>query len=92
MYIYERSEPGLYTVGFYDPSGKWHSDSDHADRQDAAARVNYLNGGGNIDLISLLETVLKYLEHPDVVSIPFALSVSVISSAVKQAITNLKGQ
>jgi hypothetical protein len=38
----------VYTVGFYDPRGEWHSDSDHAGergRKDAAARVNYLNGG-----------------------------------------------
>lgn len=44
-YVYLRSEPGLFTVGFYDPSGKWHAESDHSVREDAAARVNYLNGG-----------------------------------------------
>ena len=44
MYVYILSEPGLYTVGFYDPSGRWHPDSDHNDREKAAARVAYLNG------------------------------------------------
>ena len=45
MYVYIRSEPGFWTVGFYDPSGKWHPDSDHDNRDDARKRVNYLNGG-----------------------------------------------
>lgn len=45
-YVYIRSEPGLWTVGFYDPQGKWHADSDYEDREEAAQRVHYLNGGG----------------------------------------------
>jgi hypothetical protein len=32
-------------VGFYSPNGEWHADSDHSDREEAAARANYLNGG-----------------------------------------------
>lgn len=44
MYVYVESEPGLWTVGFYDPSGKWHSDSDHDTREAAGRRVAYLNG------------------------------------------------
>jgi hypothetical protein len=44
-YVYIRSEPGLYTVGFYDPQGKWHPESDHESKKEAAKRVNYLNGG-----------------------------------------------
>jgi len=45
MYVYIQSEPGLWTVGFYSPSGEWHPDSDWNVREDAAKRVNYLNGG-----------------------------------------------
>ena len=45
MYVYIQSERTLWTVGFYDPNGKWHSDSDHSDREEAAKRVHYLNGG-----------------------------------------------
>jgi hypothetical protein len=45
MWVYIKSEPGLFTVGFYDPSGKWHPDSDHQSEEDAARRVHYLNGG-----------------------------------------------
>ena len=44
MYVYIQSEPGLYTVGFFDPNGKWHADSDHGDKKKAADRVAYLNG------------------------------------------------
>lgn len=46
-WVYVQSEPGLWTVGFYDPSGKWHPDSDHDSRAAAADRVHYLNGGGS---------------------------------------------
>lgn len=45
MYVYIQSEPHLWTVGFYDPAGKWHPDSDHNSRDEAARRVHYLNGG-----------------------------------------------
>jgi hypothetical protein len=48
-YVYIESDQGdgyrLYTVGFYDPTGKWQPESDHATREEAAARVAYLNGG-----------------------------------------------
>ena len=45
MYIYIESEPGLYTVGFYDPKGVWVPESDYDDKEAAAKRVHYLNGG-----------------------------------------------
>lgn len=44
MYVYIKSEPELFTVGFYDPSGKWHAESDHRDENEAAKRVAWLNG------------------------------------------------
>jgi len=47
MYVYIKSEPRLYTVGFYDPQGNWHPESDHNDRREAAKRVAYLNGNTN---------------------------------------------
>ena len=47
MYVYIKSEPGLYTVGFYSPDGKWHPESDYNDREEAAKRVHFLNGGKN---------------------------------------------
>jgi len=45
MWVYITSEPGLYTVGFYSPDGKWHTDSDHESKKEAADRVHFLNGG-----------------------------------------------
>lgn len=45
MYVYIQSEPGLWTVGFYDPQGAWVSESDWPTREEAAARVHWLNGG-----------------------------------------------
>ena len=43
-YVYIRSEPGLWTVGFYAPNGDWHTDSDHDVREKAAERTAWLNG------------------------------------------------
>jgi hypothetical protein len=45
VYVYRQFEPGLWTVGHDDPAGKWHPESDHDDRESAAAWVHYLNGG-----------------------------------------------
>ena len=44
-YVYIQSEPGLWTVGFYNPDDEWIPESDHDNKQEAAERVNYLNGG-----------------------------------------------
>lgn len=45
MYVYIKSEPQLWTVGFYDPKGKWQAESP----PDAAARVAWLNGSRDDD-------------------------------------------
>lgn len=44
MYVYIKSEPQLWTVGFYDPQGRWHPESDHTDKEQAAERTAWLNG------------------------------------------------
>jgi len=49
MWVYWRSGPNLYTVGFYAPDGECHTDSDWDEREDAADRVHYLNGGNKKD-------------------------------------------
>lgn len=56
MYVYIMSETAsetgsysLYTVGFYNPDGKWIPESDHdgeTGKEDAAKRVAWLNGSG----------------------------------------------
>lgn len=45
-YVYIRSEPSLWTVGFYRPDGTWEPESDHGSASEAADRVHWLNGGG----------------------------------------------
>ncbi len=44
-YVYKRTEPGLWTVGFYTPDGTWEPESDHSSSEEAAKRVAWLNGG-----------------------------------------------
>ena len=47
-YVYLRSEPRLWTVGFYAPDGTWTPESDHGDSEDAAKRVAWLNGDASM--------------------------------------------
>ena len=47
MYVYIRSEEQLWTVGFYDPKGKWQPESDHETSEEAAKRTAWLNGSDN---------------------------------------------
>ncbi|MBF6329790.1 hypothetical protein [Nocardia transvalensis] len=44
-WVYMRTEPQLWTVGFYTPDGEWKTDSDYGSREEAAERVSWLNGG-----------------------------------------------
>lgn len=54
-HTYKRSEPGLWTVGYYDPAGKWEPESDHASPEEAAQRVNRLNGGKSGTTVHIAE-------------------------------------
>lgn len=47
MYVYKKTEPQLWTVGFYTPDGEWIPESDHESEESAANRVHWLNGGNN---------------------------------------------
>jgi hypothetical protein len=44
-WLYIQSELRLWTVGFYEPNGRWKPETDHDSAEAAAARVHYLNGG-----------------------------------------------
>ena len=44
MYVYLKSDPALWTVGFYKPDGTWEAESDHTSQDEAAKRVAWLNG------------------------------------------------
>lgn len=56
MYVYIRSEPQLWTVGFYKPDGAFEPESDHETRERAAARVHYLNGGTDFVEVAILDS------------------------------------
>lgn len=43
-YVYKKTEPSLWTVGFYAPDGTWIPESDHGSREKAAERVRWLAG------------------------------------------------
>jgi hypothetical protein len=57
-YVYVRSESQLYTVGFYNPNGKWEPESDHTTIVAAAKRVHFLNGGVDLDLLELRSLIV----------------------------------
>lgn len=44
-WVYIKTEPKLWTVGFYRPDGEFIPESDHEDSEDAARRTSWLNGG-----------------------------------------------
>ena len=44
-WVYEQTEPCLFTVGHFDPQDKWHTDSDYNTREEAANRCAFLNSG-----------------------------------------------
>lgn len=44
MWVY-RLVSDRYEVGYFTPNGEWFAESSYESRNDAAARVNYLNGG-----------------------------------------------
>ena len=43
LYIIGKNQS--WTVGFYDPKGEWHTESNYDTSVKAAERVHYLNGG-----------------------------------------------
>jgi len=62
MWVYIKSEPQLYTVGFYAPDGKFNTDSDWNTKDEAATRVHYLNGGGiDKDKLERIDNAFGYL-------------------------------
>jgi ribosomal protein S16 len=52
VYVYRdfRKDAGCYTVGYYDPKGKWEPESDYETKEQAADRVHWLNGGANTEV------------------------------------------
>jgi len=44
VYLHTESNPDLWTVGFYNPEGKFIPESDHSDKEEAFKRTAYING------------------------------------------------
>lgn len=57
MYVYRKTDPGLWTVGFFRPDNTWEPEGDHDTPEKAAQRVHWLNGG------SVPEEVNPFLLH-----------------------------
>lgn len=45
MWVYKEGPNGLFLVGYFAPDGTWFTESSFRTKEDAANRVNYLNGG-----------------------------------------------
>lgn len=60
-YVYKKSEPGLWTVGTYDPDKKWRPESDHNSEKLAEDRVHFLNG--DFPSVEFREKVLEEAEQ-----------------------------
>lgn len=45
MWVYKKNAQGLFEVGFHEPDGAWSIESVHESAHQAAAHVNFLNGG-----------------------------------------------
>lgn len=80
MYVYQGPELGLWTVGFYAPSGEWKPESNHADKEDAARRVAWLNGNCIEGLKQMKTPEEKYLHDPQ-----YAWLVESLVSLIRQA-------
>ena len=71
MYVYIKSEPGLWTVGFYRPNGQWEPESDHGSKEDAAGRVAYLNGNKGYD--DAVKQLAEYGKKSVLLAIEYAI-------------------
>jgi hypothetical protein len=72
MYVYLNRSLGIWTVGFFDPKGKWQPESNHCSSLQAAERVAWLNGtpitifdSDSLSLKELLLTIQTELWEPE---------------------------
>jgi len=63
QFIYRKTEPSLWTVGFYTPDGDWLPESYHTIKEDAARRVHYLKGGNNTDDKAIADNTRDLWKH-----------------------------
>ncbi len=63
MFIYIKSEPNLWTTGFYKPDGSWYPESDWPTPGEAAQRTAYLNGAPNEKWVQTVEECIQSLKQ-----------------------------
>jgi hypothetical protein len=71
-YYYKQSEPGLWTVGTGEGKS-WEPESDHSSPQEAAIRVNFLNGGGTTITMDEVNKKSKETEQYKIFQVAFIL-------------------
>lgn len=49
MYIFQKTQPGIWSVGNYDENGKWAAESDFTTAAEASQHAHFLNGGHNTE-------------------------------------------
>ena len=94
MWVFKRTEPDCWTVGFYTPDGSWMGESDHENSEEAGKRVNYLNGGRteevkSLDLSSYKEELTEVVHKvglDDTAEIDISDNTIIISVNVKRVV------
>lgn len=71
-YYYKKTEPGLWTVGIGEGKN-WESESVHRSPQEAASRVNFLNGGGTTITMEEVNKKSKETEQFKIFQVAFIL-------------------
>ena len=49
MYIFQKTEPGIWSVGDFNTDGKWETESEFPTAAEASQRAHFLNGGHNTE-------------------------------------------
>jgi hypothetical protein len=52
MYVYEKTGKQVFTVGYYNPKGKFITETVYQEIEEALERVHYLNGGIEPDVFN----------------------------------------
>lgn len=87
-YVFIQSEPTLWTVGHYDPSGRWHAVSDHDSPGEAGERVRVLNGGNPVASAADLSDAQSWRRLCEVAGFLFSASPEeVIQGLTQRAVT-----
>lgn len=92
-WVFKRTEPGLWTSGYYDPEGRFEPQADHDSAEAAADHVAYLNGSSALGWSSLgaeqreqlVDAVADELERRRAAAPPAPSSPDVIPSAAAAA-------